>query len=262
MTTGEGDNNGGVGGTARSYSSSSSSEDNNDDDELRDDATVVRVTDRDVLCGRGMGIRRHPGNVLYKGLLRASYEAYKLAPKGAKAKIVERIVEYVREGQQQPGGGGEKGRFLERRPRGDRWISLDIGHERAILKTAQALRDIKATSGRNRSRYRSDQGGELFRGMTGAAIDHRTAPGEAASVGDDDDPPLRRSPPRRPTFRERIAMLQRRESRGGESDSGEDSESGGDTDDDGMSGDDDDDDDVSDTETEDSFSMYESPIKR
>jgi len=146
-TTGESDDNG---GTARSLCSSSSSPSpsRGDDDDNHATVVVLRVTDRDVLCGRGMGIRRHPGNVVYNDLLRASHEAYKTAPKGSKAKIVEGIVRYVREGRQQPDGNGgdvEKGRFLERRPnRGggdddDRWIFVDIGHERAMLKTVRCL---------------------------------------------------------------------------------------------------------------------------
>jgi len=97
---------------------------------------IVIPTDRDVLCGRGKGIRRHAGNEFYNKLLREHYDEYKAVPrgskyhhgeykavprgskhydeykavpKGSKILIVKKIVSFVREGQV----GGE-GRFLER----------------------------------------------------------------------------------------------------------------------------------------------------
>jgi hypothetical protein len=82
-----------------------------DNDEATTPSTcVVTPTDLDVLCGRGKGIRRHPGNELYNKLLRESYDEYKAVPKGSKVLIVKKIISFVREGQ-----ASGMGRFLERK---------------------------------------------------------------------------------------------------------------------------------------------------
>ena len=129
-------------------------------------------------------------------------------------------------------------------------------------RQAQAFRDIKMRPGDG------NDPGKPLRGDENDGNDTSTT--GARDDGDDDGPsPERKNDKnnnnglpsyRRPTFRERIAMLRRQESGvggGGES-SGDDTDSG-------ESGSDDDDDDegeedVSDTETEDSFPMHGSPF--
>ena len=106
------------------------------------DDRISSVSDQDVLCGRGKGMRKHPGNDLYNKLLREHYEEYKSAPKGSKLSIVKKIVDFVREGQ-----ASGRGRFLERKlaPKSmdisknasSKWFYVDIGNERAMNKTVR-----------------------------------------------------------------------------------------------------------------------------
>lgn len=90
-------------------------------------SSSIVPTDQDVLCGRGKGIRKHPGNDLYNKFLRDNYDEYKAARKGSKVSIVKKIVSLVR----------ENGRFLERRTKDGKWVYTDIGDERAVNKTVR-----------------------------------------------------------------------------------------------------------------------------
>ena len=96
----------------------------------------------DVLCGRGKGIRDHPGNLLYNKLLRERYEEYAHTPKGSKLTIVNIVVNTIRNQQQLNGGG----RFLEQKQQQqqqqqnsdssrDSEVYIDIGDVRALNKT-------------------------------------------------------------------------------------------------------------------------------
>jgi hypothetical protein len=95
------------------------------------------LNDMDVLCGRGKGIRNHPGNILYNKLLRERYEEYGTAPKGSKLSIVNIVVNTIRNQQQLNGGG----RFLEQKQQvdsnslEDSDVYIDIGDVRALNKT-------------------------------------------------------------------------------------------------------------------------------
>jgi hypothetical protein len=95
------------------------------------------LNDMDVLCGRGKGIRNHPGNILYNKLLRERYEEYGTAPKGSKLSIVNIVVNTIRNQQQLNGGG----RFLEQKQQEDSNsledsdVYIDIGDVRALNKT-------------------------------------------------------------------------------------------------------------------------------
>ena len=111
--------------------------------------TAIAPTDLDVLCGRGKGIRQHPGNILFNTLLKNNYDEYKAAPKGSKVSIVKKIVVSIRDGQD-----GGKGRFLERTRKTSEsrssnndtnsgnddknWFYIDIGNERAMNKTVSS----------------------------------------------------------------------------------------------------------------------------
>lgn len=211
------------------------------------DDRIWSVSDQDVLCGRGKGMRKHPGNDLYNKLLREHYEEYKSAPKGSKLSIVKKIVDFVREGQ-----ASGRGRFLERKlaPKSvdssknasSKWFYVDIGNERAMNKTAQAFRDIRVTMERHHAPNRSilPQNPAKIR-MTSdedGLSDHSGSTTTSSSLGK-----AAIQMPRRPTFRERLAMLEREQQRNGESSNNEES-----SDDDGEE--------ISDTETEDSFPMY------
>ncbi len=99
-------------------------------------SSTIVPTDQDVLCGRGKGIRKHPGNELYNKLLRDNYDEYKAAPKGSKVSIVKKIVSLVR----------ERGRFLERSTQNGKWVYADIGDDRAVNKTVRIfIRSVGAT---------------------------------------------------------------------------------------------------------------------
>jgi len=232
-------------------------------------ATATIPTDRDVLCGRGKGIRVHAGNILYNKLLREHYDEYKDSPKGSKASIVKKIVWFVREGQ--PGG---RGRFLERTKSKNRaaeavnvttchsgnhhqntssWTYVDIGNERAMNKTAQAFRDIRVTIGKHHSRTNYTR--------TTSEEENGSEDSSSCSVGKV-VPPTGRAPSdlgeggecpasRRPTFQERLAMLRRQQQRESSDDDNEESHH---SEEESESGNEDD---VSDTETEDSFPMYD-----
>ncbi len=103
----------------------------------------------DVLCGRGGKINSHPGNVRFRSLVddnRAIYLDVN-TKKADKARIASSIVANVRAygansssgggGLGEGGGGG--GRFLKEDPISGMWI--EIGDEKAVKKTGQALRE-------------------------------------------------------------------------------------------------------------------------
>jgi len=98
---------------------------------------------RDVLCGRGGGTRRHPGNKNYRSLINSSKPIYLISTKEEKTSISRSIVAAIRD---------QQGQFLEQRrpPRvggGTKdeqnkiteWY--DIGDAKATEKTSQALRE-------------------------------------------------------------------------------------------------------------------------
>jgi len=179
-------------------------------------------TDNDILCGRGKGIRKHPGNEFYNRLLREHSAEYKSAPKGSKVSIVKKIVSLVRE---------QRGRFLEKHK--NSWV--DIGDERATNKTAQAFRDIRVTMEKHEA-----NGTNQFLTKT------KTTEKESSSSTISSDRP------RRPTFQERLAMLEQEQhtnNNNNDNSSDEDEASAEE-----ISTEDE----ISDTETEDSFPMLRS----
>jgi len=230
---------------------------------------VETPTDQDVLCGRGKGIRRHPGNALYNRLLKENFDEYRTAPKGSKSLIVKKILSSIREGQS-----GGSGRFLELTKRGKNTRSyIDIGDKRAFDKTAQAFRDIRVTNEKLLSRshyshsyshskttsdegFSSDNSGFLFSEKvvpasrrTPGALEGDGLPGDG---GDQEEHQGRR----RPTYLERIAMLHRQQQQEAHCESSVDDDDN--TDDDSIQQDSGNEDEVSDTETEESFPMYNS----
>mmetsp|Transcript_15917 Transcript_15917/g.44030 ORF Transcript_15917/g.44030 Transcript_15917/m.44030 type:complete len:252 (-) Transcript_15917:3703-4458(-) len=205
-------------------------------------AKILSPTDRDVLCGRGKGIRFHPGNVLFNKLLKQHYPEYGMTPKGSKLEIVKKIMATIQEGQ-----AGGAGRFLEQDNGG---FYREIGEERAINKTAQAFRDIRVTKEKKQQqlkhshkRQQQRQQQQHQKHLTRKMLIDRDCH-NSVSWGDDS------AASRRPTFRQRIAMLHRHNaSVSAESDRENSvSEAGDDAS-------------VSDTETEDSFPMYHPPCR-
>ncbi|KAL3793515.1 hypothetical protein HJC23_007255 [Cyclotella cryptica] len=87
-------------------------------------------TYRDVINGRGQGMLRHPGNVKYRKLVTANKELYARCPNGEKIEISKGIVAAIRNFQ---------GRFLDIEKEEGKYF--DIGDQKAIAKTSQALRE-------------------------------------------------------------------------------------------------------------------------
>jgi hypothetical protein len=87
-------------------------------------------TDLDVVNGRGQGIQRLPGNVMFRKLVSAHKRTYALAPKTHKVTVSKGIVTALRQV-------GTK--FLEFDLKTGCY--RDIGDEKAVYKTGQALRE-------------------------------------------------------------------------------------------------------------------------
>lgn len=187
--------------------------------------TIAVPTDHDVLCGRGKGPRMHPGNAFYYRLLRETYPEYKSARTGVKALLIKKIVSLVRE---------QNGRFLERQKVGNTWVYSNIGEERALMKTSQAMRDTRTTVKQQDSSIAKNRS------------QHRPKP-KPKLKEEEKKPPssiiTRSDPPRRPTYQERLAMLERERNDNQSSSSDENTEVSKDEDDE-----------ISDTESEDSSS--------
>jgi hypothetical protein len=105
---------------------------------------VTKITENDIICGRGGVALRHPGNLAYRKIVGLNKGLYATCLKAEKLKISKSIVAAIRE---------IDGRFLEREDgktsssldekdeRGNPVTWKDIGDKRAIEKTSQALRE-------------------------------------------------------------------------------------------------------------------------
>jgi len=255
--------------------------------------TTIATTaynNEDVLCGRGKGIREHPGNQLYNKLLREHYEEYANAPKGSKLSFVKIVVNTIR--NQKPLGG----RFLELK--NDTIVYADIGDVRALNKTAQAFRDMRVAEEKRqhvqKRRLLFNMKHQQTQSTASISSEKRKMVGGGEGVSPKSalkttskktmhrlSPPLpimaqqQQQQPRRPTYQERLKLFQQQQRRDelrkkrkdfpeeyddDDSDNDEDcSFSSSSTEDDNN--DDSDDDSISDTETEDSFPIYDSSRK-
>lgn len=92
--------------------------------------TTTTVTNIDVINGRGMGVQNHDGNIFFRKFVCAHKKTYAQAPKADKVKISKGVVAVLR----QVGS-----RFLEFDINTGCWN--DIGDEKALSKTSQALRE-------------------------------------------------------------------------------------------------------------------------
>jgi hypothetical protein len=93
------------------------------------DPSTVQPTDNDVLCGRGGGINRHCGNVIYRRVVEYNKNVYKGVPKRYRQLVSQSIVQAIL---------NAGGRFLQQ-AKGDSW--KEIHFRRAVQKTSQALRE-------------------------------------------------------------------------------------------------------------------------
>lgn len=95
-------------------------------------ADEIGLSENDVLCGRGGGSFKQPGNVLFRRLVNANKVTYANCRKFEKMRISRGIVTFLR--NQTP-----PGRFLEQNTVTGLWY--DIGEKKALEKTSQALRE-------------------------------------------------------------------------------------------------------------------------
>lgn len=107
--------------------------------------SIIKPTNSDVLCGRGVTTNRHPGNESFRALVNCNKELYVSSTKKNKMMISRSIVEAVR---------NKPGRFLEKDAVTKLW--MDIGDKKAIEKTSQALRDGAASLRKQLSEDLSD----------------------------------------------------------------------------------------------------------
>lgn len=91
---------------------------------------TTTVTKIDVINGRGMGVQKHDGNIFFRKFVCAHKKTYAQAPKADKVKISKGVVEVLRQ---------FGSRFLEFDINTGCWN--EIGDEKALSKTSQALRE-------------------------------------------------------------------------------------------------------------------------
>lgn len=99
--------------------------------------TVKTITDKDVLCGRGGGINKHSGNVVYRRVVEYNKVLYKHVPKRHRMLVSQSIVQAIL---------NSGGRFLQQQQDctslsqdAQKW--KEITFRRAVQKTSQALRE-------------------------------------------------------------------------------------------------------------------------
>ena len=91
---------------------------------------VTETTDKDVLCGRGAKLHRHPGNVTHREYVSKNKLKYIECVSTNKNEVSKSIVTAMRQ---------QGARFLQKDESGNTWH--DIGDKKAIDKTSQALRE-------------------------------------------------------------------------------------------------------------------------
>ena len=92
--------------------------------------TILEMTDKDVLSGRGNGIAMLPGNCAFRKLVAAHRHAYAKSVRHEKCAIAQVIMDAVHE---------QGGRFLEQSDACEKYRIME--HGRVLEKTSQALRE-------------------------------------------------------------------------------------------------------------------------
>jgi hypothetical protein len=87
-----------------------------------------------VLCGRGGGINKHFGNIVYRRVVEYNKKVYKQVPTRHRMTVSRSIVQAII---------NAGGRFLQEQPskNNDRTMWTEIQLRRAVQKTSQALRE-------------------------------------------------------------------------------------------------------------------------
>ena len=94
------------------------------------DLLITDVSSRDVLCGRGGNVNKHPGNRIFRELIKKNQDIYLKAKKKLKPLIARSIVDTIHK---------KKGRFLKMDTVTCAFYEIKDGKARE--KTAQALRE-------------------------------------------------------------------------------------------------------------------------
>lgn len=85
-----------------------------------------------VLCGRGGGINKHFGNIVYRRVVEYNKKVYKQVPKRHRMLVSRSIVQAIL---------NAGGRFLQEQSSSGTTIWTEIPIRRAVQKTSQALRE-------------------------------------------------------------------------------------------------------------------------
>eukprot|EP00546_Thalassionema_frauenfeldii_P008237 CAMPEP_0178914988 /NCGR_PEP_ID=MMETSP0786-20121207/11757_1 /TAXON_ID=186022 /ORGANISM="Thalassionema frauenfeldii, Strain CCMP 1798" /LENGTH=298 /DNA_ID=CAMNT_0020588009 /DNA_START=82 /DNA_END=975 /DNA_ORIENTATION=- len=102
-----------------------------DDDDDDNVTSVSEPNSSDVLFGRGGGVNKHQGNVIYRRLVEANKKLYhSCTDKKHKNLLARSIVEAVFK---------QNGRFLSQEKNKGQWVT--VGKQKSIQKTCQALRE-------------------------------------------------------------------------------------------------------------------------
>jgi len=123
-------------------SSSSSSSDESDDQEqcmnVGNGERIYHLEEKDVLCGRGLGMTNHSGNIAFRKLIHEHAPGYRVAENSI---FKNNIAQYVRECIL-------PGRFLRRNRDTDKGIVYYelLSKKEVIDKVCQALRDVHSPS--------------------------------------------------------------------------------------------------------------------
>jgi hypothetical protein len=99
--------------------------------------SILSPQPKDVLAGRGGGINQHLGNRIYRRIVEHNKPIYRQVPKRQRQLVSQSIVQVILE---------HGGRFLEKNHHST-WT--DIGFQRAVQKTSQALREPDNTAMNN-----------------------------------------------------------------------------------------------------------------
>ncbi len=95
-------------------------------------------TDKEIICGRGQGVQRLPGNVMFRKIVKAHKQIYARAPDADKQKISKGVVIALRHF-------GFK--FLNFDTSTNEKCVREIGNKKAVEKTSQALREKRKKMG-------------------------------------------------------------------------------------------------------------------
>ncbi|GAX23374.1 hypothetical protein FisN_15Lh090 [Fistulifera solaris] len=98
---------------------------------------ILSPQPRDVLAGRGGAINQHWGNRMYRRIVEHNKPIYRQVPKRQRQLVSQSIVQVILD---------HGGRFLEKKNNHHSSTWTDIGFQRAVQKTSQALREPDNTA--------------------------------------------------------------------------------------------------------------------